>query len=245
MGQESRYRVDLIAEKLKQLLAPSPQQGGETEMLQNWLENLVDSGNIASWNVEGTTVSEQLASQAYNNMAIIARDACDRSRVSVEELAKRLDSCSAALLSTIGRFVTLVTNAKQFVPAMSSTLHTLYVAYDVGKTALHFSKYWSKKGRIVDEKQVEQLKLVEEVAQQLLQAILDKSSLIKQGLDESGWIDKVLESMLSEGNNAAEATASVLRPLIEENFLEEWASWVVESWRDSAAGLTLLKAVNL
>lgn len=74
-----------------------------------------------------------------------------------------------------------------------------------------------------------------ESATQILEAVVEKSKVIKDGLDESGWIDRVLESMEARG------PGEQLRNLVGENFVEEWAGFVVEGWRESVTGLGLLK----
>lgn len=75
-----------------------------------------------------------------------------------------------------------------------------------------------------------------ESAKQVVQAVGEVSKSIKNGLDESGWIDRVLESM--EVGESGEQ----LRGLVGENFMEEWAGCMIEGWRESVTGLTLLKA---
>jgi N-terminal acetyltransferase B complex non-catalytic subunit len=79
--------------------------------------------------------------------------------------------------------------------------------------------------------------------------VTEKCATVKKGLDEGGWIDKVLESVLpdiqeaSDGENAAVAPIIVtFKELIEENFMEEWAGQVVESWRDSVIGFSYIMA---
>ena len=74
-----------------------------------------------------------------------------------------------------------------------------------------------------------------ESAREVMRAVVDEAKGTKNGLDESGWIDRVLESM--EVGSSGEQ----LRSLVGENFLEEWAGSVVEGWRESVTGLGYLK----
>lgn len=74
-----------------------------------------------------------------------------------------------------------------------------------------------------------------ESAKSVMEAVVQKSKEIKSGMDESGWIDRVLESI--EVGDSGEQ----LRSLAGENFMEEWAGCMVEGWRDSVTGLGLLK----
>lgn len=97
-------------------------------------------------------------------------------------------------------------------------------------------KFLSNKDVKAQKVQMEYSKMLVESAKKVLEAVEEKSKMIKNGLDESGWIDRVLESM--EVGDSGEK----LRSLVGENFLEEWAGWVVEGWKESVTGLGLLKA---
>lgn len=78
-----------------------------------------------------------------------------------------------------------------------------------------------------------------------MQIVAEKSVVVRKGLDEGGWIDKVLDSVLqvqgSEGEKAS--VLGSLTDLMDAGRLEVWAGDVVESWRDSIVGLSFLKVI--
>jgi N-terminal acetyltransferase B complex non-catalytic subunit len=247
MTKDYRYRVNLVAEKLMQIIAPTSQQDGKRATLLLWLKDYVDSKKPADRGTEDMTRSEKLASQAYEEIAIIIREASDTARWSEVDVQGRLDSRCSNFLRILEKHVALIDSMKDLVPAFSTTLHALYTAYEAATTALNFSNYLSKSGKDVYEIQGEVIQQVAKISQRLLQAVLEKSRVVKTGLDEGGWIDKVLESVLPEDGDetkGVQAIVVVMRNLVEENFLEEWAGLVVESWRDSVVGLSLLKPVK-
>ncbi|RAL62423.1 hypothetical protein DID88_004989 [Monilinia fructigena] len=121
------------------------------------------------------------------------------------------------------------------MPALWNILHMLYTAYDLASTIIQATKFLARKDVKAHKAQIDQNKGLMESAAQILEAVVEKSKGIKDGLDESGWIDRVLESMEVGGSGEQ------LRSLVGENFVEEWAGFVVEGWRESVTGLGLLK----
>jgi N-terminal acetyltransferase B complex non-catalytic subunit len=139
------------------------------------------------------------------------------------------------LCAKLEQHLSFVKEDQNTTPALWNTLHTLYTAYDLASTITKATKFLSQKDVKAHKSQIEQNKALGESAKQVMQAVVDKSKGIKNGLDESGWIDQVLESM------EVGASGEQVRSLVGENFLEEWAGSVVESWRESVTGLGLLK----
>jgi N-terminal acetyltransferase B complex non-catalytic subunit len=175
-------------------------------------------------------------------MDLIIQDVCDRERWSDQKFQERLDSHNKELCESLEEQKSLIENIKRPVPALSSTLHALYTAYEIGKIATKFVNYLSSKGKDIHESQVEANKKITEVAQRLLQTAAEKSVAIKKGLDEGGLIDKVLDSVLQGPDGKDTSVLGEMRDVVDESHLELWAGDVVESWRDSVAGLSYLKA---
>lgn len=94
----------------------------------------------------------------------------------------------------------------------------------------------------IPESQAKANEKIAAVAQRLLQTVAEKSAAIKKGLDEGGLIDKMLDSVLQGPDGADASVLGKLRDSVDESHLELWAGDVVESWRDSVAGLSYLKA---
>lgn len=124
-------------------------------------------------------------------------------------------------------------------------LQPLYAAYELGTAVLKFISYLSRTKQDIYNTKDEANVKTRESAERLLQMVIKVSTAIKKGLDESGWIDKVLESV-SRGEQAGadepKAIADTLKSMIDENFLEEWAGYVLESWRDAVVGFSHFKA---
>lgn len=238
--QEYRYRVNLVTEKLKQIIAPTSQPDGEEHGLQLWLRDYVDSKKHEDAPVSCLTRSEELADRANNELATILREACDKDRWVDEKFQGLLDARNASLHRVLDDNARVISNMDQVVPAFWDTLHYLYTAYDVAKTTLDFCNHIAKQGTTVYEDQKEVAKDIVGSAQRLLDAVLEKAKIVKKGLDDGGFIDKILDGGLPDDGEAF-VTAEAVRELIDENFLEEWAGAVVESWGDSVAGLSLLK----
>ena len=125
-----------------------------------------------------------------------------------------------------------------FAPATRRVLHSLYAAYDVGTTVLRLSAY------LTQTKSDIKLHGSLNIAEKLVKAVITKSTIIKQSLDEGGWIDKVLKSVFQGDIDVAADSLSIpgaLKSLVDENFMEEWAGQVADSWKDSVKGFAYFK----
>jgi N-terminal acetyltransferase B complex non-catalytic subunit len=242
--------VNLAAEKLMLIVDPSSNVAQEKELLHLWLKQYLDSEKQnppAKVGSEGMTRSEELATDTYHAMALILRTTRDQGQWAETDFQGSLDKYNNDLIENLKEQLVLVDNLKEPVPAFGNTLHALYTAHEVGRTIVNFCKYLSKQGKDFVAKQKEASTKTEELARKLLHLVGDKCAVVKKGLDEGGWIDKVLECALPEaqqdvGDEVKVTIVSSLRALLDENFLEEWAGEIVESWRDSVIGFSLLKA---
>jgi N-terminal acetyltransferase B complex non-catalytic subunit len=124
-------------------------------------------------------------------------------------------------------------------PATRGVLHSLYVAYDVGTTILRLNAYLTR------TKPETKLQASFGLAEQLVKAVIQKATMIKQSLDEGGWIDKVLKSVFQGDIDVAADSLSIpgtLKGVVDENFMEEWAGQVVDSWKDSVKGFAYFRS---
>jgi len=229
------------------IVDPSSDPGGEKVFLHQWLKNYLDFQKQEISGSKLITRSEDLARLTYYAIAHIIREACDHERWIIPDFLNILDTHNNELYERLEEQVELINDIQDFIPAFGTALHVLYTAHEVGRTALNFTRYLSKQGKSVYEKQAEACKKVAEIAQRLLQVVGDKCTISKKGLDEGGWIDKVLEIVLpdldgSDGlGGLSRYTVVSLKELLDENFMEEWAGEVVESWKDSVVGFSYLK----
>ena len=226
---------------------------------QVWLKQFVDSiskegqeeakPGKSSLNDNLLAMPERLAMLTYNDIAQVIQLACDEEQWEEQGFRNTLDNSNTDLLGRLKKQTLFIKNAKGLAPAFSSTLHSLYTAYDIGRMVLKFSNYLSQPSMSVHSTQVAANKKVVEGARQLIQAVADTCAAIKRELDEGGWIDKVLDSVLRsehdipiEQAGKSVSLVGTLQELVGENFMEEWAGQVVESWKDSIIGLSYLKA---
>ncbi len=243
-AQAHRCRLNLAAEKLMLIVEPSSDVAQEKEMLHIWLKQNLDSQKQSlseKVGSEGMTRPEQLAAATYHAMALILRASHDQDLWTENNFQGTLDKYNNDLCARLEEQVALVETLNEPVPAFHSTLHVLYTVHEVGRTILNLCRYLPKQSKVFIEKQREASLKIEELARKLLQLVVDKCTVVEKGLDEGGWIDKVLECTLPVAQEGDGAIVSSLRELLDENFLEEWAGEVVESWRDSVIGFSYLK----
>jgi N-terminal acetyltransferase B complex non-catalytic subunit len=238
----------LAAEKLMLIVDPASDVAHEREMLYLWLKQYLHSGkHLRSVKVDsqGMTHSEKLAADTYHAIALILLAGRDQDQLSENTFQDWLDQQNKDLIHSLEEQLVLIENLKEPIPAFGNTLHALYTAHEVGRTVVNFCKYGSKQGKDFVEKQKQPSAKIEELARKLLQLVVDKCAVVKKGLDEGGWIDKVLDCTLPDAQGpdggVSPTLVASLRELLDENFLEEWAGEVVESWRDSAIGFSYLK----
>jgi N-terminal acetyltransferase B complex non-catalytic subunit len=244
MIQEYRTKINLAAEKLTQLVEPSSDIKGGKVASQAAFTSYLGAASKKFQKEDSEkylTEPEELARRSYDAMNLILQDACDRERWADQKFQDRLDSYNKDLCYSLEEQLLLVDTLKGLVPALGSTLHALYTAYEIGKTATKFANYLSSQGKDIHESQVEANKKIVEVAQHLLEGVSEKSAVIKKGLDEGGWIDKVLDSVLQGPDGTGTTVPGELRDMVDEAHLEIWAGDVVESWKDSTVGLSYLK----
>lgn len=251
MTQDSRYRQNLVTQKILLIIDPSTPTNGEGLILQQWLKQYLNSQKqqqqkpSSKVGSEDLTRLEALAKSTYDAMALIIYHASDRALWTEPDVKDKLDGYNKDLAESLEKHLAFIDKMEDLVPAFERTLHTLYTAHEVGTAAVNLCGYLSRKGKDVYDKQADANKTVLDLGQRLLQATVGKCAAVKKGLDEGGWIDKVLESVLpeeTEGQQGASVSiVEALREHLDEGFMEQWAGEVAESWRDSVTGLSLLK----
>jgi N-terminal acetyltransferase B complex non-catalytic subunit len=142
---------------------------------------------------------------------------------------------NASLRAKLEQVRKLVNGCQNLTPASFEFSHTLYTAYDLASNVERAVKYLGQAHLKVGKAQIEENKKIGESAVRVMQAVEEKVKGIKDGLDESGWIDSVVEVLEVGG------LEDQLRGMVGDNFVEEWAGEVVESWRESVVGLGYLK----
>jgi len=141
------------------------------------------------------------------------------------------------LLDFVKNQLDSVQKVEDSAPTCQPDLHILYTSHELGTTVVKFSQRVSKS--IKDAKlrgEWESLKTIE-AGRDLILEVMQKGLEIKRNLDEGGLIDWILEALLKEDDEEKEsAVGSVLKEVVDENFMELWAGEVVESWNDSVVG---------
>lgn len=184
-----------------------------------------------------------MSTKAEDILILLTREVSDRSRWEDEKFKTRVQNNSHILRQALEDVLGMIDNNKHTVPAFWTTLHTLYTAYDVARTTHQFIVYANKQIKINADILKEIGEELSGTTQQLQQVVLEQVKAIKKGLDEGGWIDKLIDGALPESGSLQE-TGDLVRGLVDENFLEEWAGLVVESWGESVQGLNLLQPLR-
>ncbi|CZR50694.1 uncharacterized protein PAC_00568 [Phialocephala subalpina] len=248
---ETRYRLNLLSEKISLIVDPSPELSGEKTILEQSLKQTLDSQK-QSWAAssksgvgsKSMTRAEQLAGHAYRAMRLIITESCDQALWAKGDFKSRLEGHNSELRERLEELAGLLEEMEAVVPAFQDTLNAVYTAYEVGRTAVYFCRFLNGKGKTVYETQTEASKKIGEAAERLIQVVVEKCAVVKKGLDEGGWIDKVLESVFPESEQPGFPSAllvEAVRQVPDEVFMEEWAGEVVESWKESAAGFSYMK----
>jgi N-terminal acetyltransferase B complex non-catalytic subunit len=133
-------------------------------------------------------------------------------------------------------------------PASRTTLELLYSSYELTRMVTSVMKYISKQPSYL-KVQKDISSDVEDAVKDLQDAVLSKSATIKKTLGESGWMDKVLDSLTQTSDDigkdkstSSEAFVTTLSDVVGEGFMEDWAGNVVESWKDSIGGFSYFKS---
>ena len=193
-------------------------------------------------NRSGLTKSEIFLMQAYYSMVDIILLIGDREQHSNTPTSVR--SFNEDLYEALEMQLAHISEIKDEALAAQDTLQSLYTAYELGVTVLKFMSNLSRTMQNVYNIKEDANAKTRGIAKRLLQIIIEKSTAIKKGLDKGGWIDRVLESLTrgeEAGANQPNAVADTLKGMINEDFLEEWAGHVLESWRDSVIGFAYFK----
>ena len=231
--------MDLFADRVQTLLDPISDSVSTTSA-RLWINQ-----NIAAVGVKLTEQNARIESDAeiqhtlddfrfivYHKMAVIA------------VTAEQKDGDLHRLMGDLNELTNTLSKLDTFAPASQAALFSLYTIYELGITVLRLSAYLARTGLLVRDS----LHLNEEIksyGHHLISAVIEKSSTIKKRLDEGGWIDKVLESVQGDPNvEDMTSIAGTLRSVVEENFMEQWAGEVVDSWNDSAKGFACFRPEN-
>jgi len=240
----NRCQANLIVEKLISIIDPTPNFDSQDNTDLTTYSDEPHSILAAALKTESAetgdpwlTSTERLALEAYLSLSNIIVEACDSKQASPS-----LDEHNISLCEKLDKLVVLVKGNESSHLPFGDALHTLYTFHELGSVIVKAAKYISQPTNRAAKSQIAANPKLAEQAKKLMQAVADISKLIKSGLDESGWIDRVLESVLGEeSTEGTDLVVEKLKKVVNENFLEEWAGGVVESWRDAVTGLSYLK----
>ncbi|KAI1005849.1 hypothetical protein K3495_g2373 [Podosphaera aphanis] len=214
------------------LSSPADTTQDEHKVALRWLRNYASSHTKGvDIDKTGMTSSEALAYQIHHTLALMARDLCNCEEHYPENFEQILKSYFSDIHESISKQHELVSKVDVLVPASQDTLHVLYTAQEIGKTLLNFCSFMGRLMGLTDGLLGENE--TENAAISLMSEVTQKSALIKNNMNESGWIDRVLDKISDK-----------VREAVDENFMEEWAGLVVESWRESTVGLSYLKCIK-
>lgn len=213
-----------------------------------WLKNCLDDGTDQKTDHERLTArrsrpteNETISMQAHSSMVGIVLLIADPERES--ESVTSIQAFNKVLYEALEMQLACISEIKNEALVTQDILHSIYTAYELGVTVMKFISYLSRAKQNFYDTKVEDSVKIREIAERIIKVVMEKSTAIKKGLDESGWIDKVLESLVRGGGmNEQNAVGDTLKGMIGENFFEEWAGHVLESWRDSVVGFASFKS---
>ncbi|ESZ98846.1 hypothetical protein SBOR_0704 [Sclerotinia borealis F-4128] len=238
----NRSRINLLIEKLISMINPESTSTpldltSSRETLLRISIELHKQVELIKASKEGIFLTRLETSilGAYINLASIIVKSCDLTASSTPDFQASLETSNKSLSANLEQHLSFINEKQHTTPALWDTLHTLYTAYDFASNLINATKFLAQKDAKAHKLQIKHNRALVEGVKSVMEAVVEKSKAIKNGLDESGWIDQVLESM--EVGESGEQ----LRSLVGDNFMEEWAGCVVEGWRESVAGLGFLK----
>ncbi|RKF51363.1 N-terminal acetyltransferase B complex subunit arm1 [Golovinomyces cichoracearum] len=225
-----RTRSSILWEQIQYILSLRYDSNGTEHMLgRKWLERYSNQVHTNTLDTDNMTSDEAVAHEICQLLALIAYLSCETPSSSKDEYEKSLHKYNTKLIEALEKQRSLVAQLEFVIPASQSTLHTLYTAYEVGKILITFNTYIESYESSANESQLEINKKIMHSVSSLIDDVIRAAKSIKTGLQKGGWIDRVLDKIDDE-----------LKTLVTEDFMEEWAGLVVESWRECASGLDYL-----
>lgn len=243
--------MNLMAETLMRVVSPVAGDDAGRSRAFAWLKQHLYEYSETDTDSQGTRVSghkftecEYLGMRANNDMARIICLACDTDRWSEPNFGSLLDLLTKDLLDVLEMQLVKIVKIHDEAPAFQDTLHSLYTAYELGVSVTNFCSYLSSAKNVYETQRDANLS-IDEIAKRLVEVVMGKATSIKRKLDEGGWIDRIMENVSQsepESFQDSPSIGSILMEIVTENFLEQWAGNVLESWRDSAVGFSYFKA---
>ncbi|KAH8815250.1 N-acetyltransferase B complex non catalytic subunit-domain-containing protein [Xylogone sp. PMI_703] len=246
----ARTRANLVIEKLRSIFNPNAKTA-EKSAAELWFKKTHKDIYIPTVtsdleNME-MTAPELSSASGHNSMAVVVNIANNPDIWSNPDTETKLNQAYDSLIQSIEELAKMVDGIQDPILAFTTTLHPLYVAREYGTAVIDFHKYISSSQKKISEQQKGRNAEMLEKAQLLLKTIADKAAAVGKIMEESGWIDKVLNNVLEteqESNGtppSSDLVVKALKSVIDEGFMETWAGEVVESWRDSVSGFVYLK----
>ncbi|RFU26712.1 hypothetical protein B7463_g9620, partial [Scytalidium lignicola] len=244
----ARTRANLIIEKLRLAVnpnsKPTARSTAELWFKQNDKDSYIPTG-ISDLGSAEMTAPELSTASGYNSVAIIINLATNPDTWSKPHTETKLDQAYNSVSQSLEELIKMINDIQDSIPAFPTTLHPLYVAREFGTAVVDFHKYISSPERKISEQQKLLNTKLLETTQLLLTTVADKATAVNKVMEESGWIDRVLNYVLENEQDGSQQSSDLvtkaLKSVIDEGFMETWAGEVVESWRDSVGGFVYLK----
>lgn len=231
---------------MRDLVETASNPGSSTDMMLIWLQGYLDPGSLKVWQEkraakrEYFTESETNYTKTVDSLACILLFALENNTD-----VKLWNLHTTQIYEILEKQTQLIDRIEGSEPAFQSTLHLLYTSYDL-VTLVDTVVVYMWKIPCASEMKQNLDHSIDSAKKRLRERILSKSSIIKKALDESGWMDRVLDCLAldcdSERVADQDSTVSILTEVVGENFMEDWAGHVVESWKDSVIGFSYFKS---
>ena len=239
--QREVYQGHIVREKLVMLLdAATKDTAPDKDIILQWLRDYTDvvsresSLGRRTANAPGFTRHGVDGEKSIDHLAHLLNMALNSGHD--EKVWNEHDASLSLLLE---KRIHQITKIPDTEPAFQSTLHLLYTSYELAKCVTDIIEYICKLPSYANMRS-RLSKEADRVSKRLLKDVVAKSSAIKKALEESGWMDRVLESIGQDPTEQA-ATVDDFLDVVGEGFREDWAGKVLESWKDSVVGFSLFK----
>lgn len=241
--QEYRTRLNLVSEKLIQLLIPqlAISKSASQAALKAFLATPLAFPKTKDTSTY-LTKPENYARKSYEAISTLLNSSLSPSLWKEEKFDARLEAHNDDLRNALSSFVDYLSELKDLTPAFGHILHAVFTGHSLALHVLAFDSFLSKlPGKEVHPSQLTANKNTEPLARGLLEKTLQTIGTIKKGMDEGGLIDKVLDSV---NGTDGDSVVGGLGELVDSGAMEVWAGDLVEGWRDAVVGLGLLKDVG-
>ncbi|CAG8961090.1 hypothetical protein HYFRA_00002633 [Hymenoscyphus fraxineus] len=194
--QEYRTRLNLVSEKILQLFMPSTTtKSANQASLKAFLATPLEFPKVKDASTY-LTKPENCARKFYEAISNILHSSLSSSFWKEQKFESRLEAHNEDLRNALSSLLELLNGIKDLTPAFGHVLHAIFTAHSLASHILSFIDFQTKiPSKEIHPSQLAANKKTEMLAREIIQKTLQMVGAIKKGMDEGGWIDRVLDSV--------------------------------------------------